>query len=167
MIHRIISFLHIYPRHTQISLFSVTIPGDHPIIRSSAYLHDVPLHPSLVLFCLPLKGPRRQDVTTYKLILFRHVIGRSLVFTRELSSWFRDEPRSTLCKLSGIIHVALRDGQESLSYTLMERMCTLQPVAYVSVTSKLPHPPPRATPQAFDFFENYCSNSPLPGPKCR
>ena len=27
--------------------------------------------------------------------------------------------------------------------------------------------PPRATPPAFDFFENYCSNSPLPGPKCR
>ena len=27
--------------------------------------------------------------------------------------------------------------------------------------------PPRATPWAFDFFENYCSNSPLPGPKCR
>ena len=27
--------------------------------------------------------------------------------------------------------------------------------------------PPRATPRAFDFFENYCSNSPLPGPKCR
>ena len=27
-------------------------------------------------------------------------------------------------------------------------------------------PPPRATPRAFDFFENYCSNSPLPGPKC-
>ena len=27
--------------------------------------------------------------------------------------------------------------------------------------------PPRATPRAFDFFENYCSNSPLPGLKCR
>ena len=27
--------------------------------------------------------------------------------------------------------------------------------------------PPRATPRAFDFFENYCSNSPLHGPKCR
>ena len=27
--------------------------------------------------------------------------------------------------------------------------------------------PPRATPRAFDFFENYCSNCPLPGPKCR
>ena len=27
--------------------------------------------------------------------------------------------------------------------------------------------PPRATPRAFDFFENYCSNSPLPEPKCR
>ena len=27
--------------------------------------------------------------------------------------------------------------------------------------------PPRATPRAFDFFENYCSNSPLPRPKCR
>ena len=23
--------------------------------------------------------------------------------------------------------------------------------------------PPRATPRAFHFFENYCSNSPLPG----
>ena len=100
------------------------------IIRLSAYLHDVPLHPSLMLLCLPFKGRRRQDVTTYKLILFRHVIGRSLVLSRELSSWFRDEPRPTLCKLSGIIHVALRDGQESLSYTLMERMGTLPPVAY-------------------------------------
>ena len=38
----------------------------------------------------------------------------------------------------------------------------------VSVKSKLQHsPPPRATPWAFDFFENYCSNSPLPRPKCR
>ena len=37
----------------------------------------------------------------------------------------------------------------------------------VSVKSKLEHaPPPRATPRAFDFFENY-SNSSLPGPKCR
>ena len=27
--------------------------------------------------------------------------------------------------------------------------------------------PPRANPRAFDFFENFCSNSPLPGPKCR
>ena len=38
----------------------------------------------------------------------------------------------------------------------------------VSVKSKLQHArPPRATPRAFDFFENFCSNSPLPGPKCR
>ena len=30
------------------------------------------------------------------------------------------------------------------------------------------HPPlPRATSRAFDFFENYCSNFPLPRPKCR
>ena len=28
-------------------------------------------------------------------------------------------------------------------------------------------PPPRATPRAFDFLENYFSNSPLPRPKCR
>ena len=27
--------------------------------------------------------------------------------------------------------------------------------------------PPRATPRAFDFFENHCANSPLPGRKCR
>ena len=27
--------------------------------------------------------------------------------------------------------------------------------------------PPRAPPRAFDFFENYRSNFPLPGPKCR
>ena len=26
--------------------------------------------------------------------------------------------------------------------------------------------PPPGNPRAFDFFENYCSNSPLPGPKC-
>ena len=31
----------------------------------------------------------------------------------------------------------------------------------------MPPPPPRATARAFDFFENYCSNSPLPGPKRR
>ena len=37
---------------------------------------------------------------------------------------------------------------------------------YVSVKSKLQHPP-RATHRALDFFENYCSNSSLPGPKCR
>ena len=35
-----------------------------------------------------------------------------------------------------------------------------------SVKSKRQHSP-RATPLAFDFFENYCSNSPPPGPKCR
>ena len=29
-----------------------------------------------------------------------------------------------------------------------------------------PPPLPLATPRAFDFFENYCSNSLLPGPKC-
>ena len=40
-------------------------------------------------------------------------------------------------------------------------------ISNVSVKSKLQHAPPRATPQAFDFFENFCSNSPLPGPKCR
>ena len=28
-------------------------------------------------------------------------------------------------------------------------------------------PPPRANPRAFDFFENYCLNSLLPGRKCR
>ena len=33
--------------------------------------------------------------------------------------------------------------------------------------STCPPPPPRATPWAFDFFENYCSNSPLPRRKCR
>ena len=27
--------------------------------------------------------------------------------------------------------------------------------------------PPGQPSRAFDFFENYCSNSPLPGPKCR
>ena len=32
--------------------------------------------------------------------------------------------------------------------------------------STSPRATPRATPRAFDFFENYCSNSPLPGPKC-
>ena len=38
----------------------------------------------------------------------------------------------------------------------------------VSVKSKLQYaPPPGATPRVFDFFENYCSNSPLPGPKYR
>ena len=26
---------------------------------------------------------------------------------------------------------------------------------------------PRANPREFDFFENFCSNFPLPGPKCR
>ena len=35
--------------------------------------------------------------------------------------------------------------------------------SYVSVKSKVQHAPP----QAFHFCENYCSNSPLPGPKCR
>ena len=28
-------------------------------------------------------------------------------------------------------------------------------------------PRPPGKPRAFDFFENYCSNFPLPGPKCR
>ena len=35
----------------------------------------------------------------------------------------------------------------------------------VPVKSKLQHPPPRATPRAFEFLENFCSNSPLPRPK--
>ena len=43
-------------------------------------------------------------------------------------------------------------------------------IGYVLVKSKLQYPPPHptwATPWAFDFIENYCSKSPLPGPKCR
>ena len=36
----------------------------------------------------------------------------------------------------------------------------------VPVKSKLQHPPPpQATPRAFEFLENFCSNSPLPRPK--
>ena len=35
---------------------------------------------------------------------------------------------------------------------------------YVPVKSKLQHPP-RATPRAFEFLENVCSNSPLTGSK--
>ena len=42
------------------------------------------------------------------------------------------------------------------------------PCHFISVKSKLQHPPsPPATPPAFDFFENYRSNSRLPKPKCR
>ena len=43
------------------------------------------------------------------------------------------------------------------------------PCHFVWVKSKLQHPPHPlwATPHAFDFFENYRSNSPLPEPKCR
>ena len=37
-------------------------------------------------------------------------------------------------------------------------LCTSQIEASTS-------PPPRATPRAFEFFENLCSNSPLPGLK--
>ena len=41
------------------------------------------------------------------------------------------------------------------------------PQAYVSVKSKFQHAlPPPGNPRAFDFLENCCSNSPLPGPKC-
>ena len=35
---------------------------------------------------------------------------------------------------------------------------------YVPVKSKLQHSP-RAAPRAFEFLENFCSNSPLTGPK--
>ena len=33
---------------------------------------------------------------------------------------------------------------------------------YVPVKSKLKHPPPWATPRAFEFLEDVCSNSPPP-----
>lgn len=56
----------------------------------------------------------------------------SLVLIQELS-WFRDEPGFTLCEPSEIIHVSLRDGQESLCYTPMEYMCKLPPVGYYRV----------------------------------
>ena len=36
--------------------------------------------------------------------------------------------------------------------------------AYLPVKSKLQHPP-RANPRAFEFLKNFCSNSPLTGPK--
>ena len=37
-------------------------------------------------------------------------------------------------------------------------------VTYVPVKSKLQHPP-LATPRAFEFLENFCSNPLLTGPK--
>ena len=37
--------------------------------------------------------------------------------------------------------------------------------SYVPVKLKLQHPPPWAIPWAFEFLENFCSNSPLPRPK--
>ena len=37
-------------------------------------------------------------------------------------------------------------------------------ISNVPVKSKLQYPP-RSTPRAFEFFEKFCSNSPLTGPK--
>ena len=36
---------------------------------------------------------------------------------------------------------------------------------YVPVKSKLQHPPPRATPRAFEFLENFFQIPPSPGQK--
>ena len=59
-----------------------------------------------------------------------------------------------------------------VNYALEENVSTEQMwifllLMYRSNRSFNMPPPPRANPRAFDFFENYCSNSPLPGPKCR
>ena len=74
-----------------------------------------------------------------------------------------------------ILQVSAAEGAEefyitSNNHTRMEPVeqarkldrITQQVSCNVSVKSKLQH----ATPRAFDFFENYCSNSPLPRPKC-
>ena len=61
---------------------------------------------------------------------------------------------------------------DTIVWKLSLLISTLTVKGYVSVKSKLQHamrhpPLPGATPWAFNFFENYCSNFPLPGPKCR
>ena len=55
----------------------------------------------------------------------------------------------------------------NLKDLLFPNRFNVNPGSNVSVKSKLQHAPPRATPRAFDFFEIFCSNSPLPGPRCR
>ena len=71
--------------------------------------------------------------------------------------------------LSGIQGTHLTTANVIVSLSKQHFVRTLERLLarYVSVKSKLQHAPPRATPRAFDVFENYCSNSPLPGPKCR
>lgn len=131
VIHRIVSFLHIYPGHNQDSLF----PWQSTVtILSIIGLPDVPLHPSLGPLCPPSINKsnsarwlstvtRRQDVSHLQM-LFKHVVGHPE------HSWFRDQPHSTLRKPKEIIHIAFRDGQVSLCFNLMEHMCTLPPVVY-------------------------------------
>lgn len=64
-------------------------------------------------------------LASYRSTLFKHIVGHLEHF------WFRDQPdHSTLCKPKKIIHVALRDGQVSLYYSLMEHMYKLLPVVY-------------------------------------
>lgn len=131
VIHKIISFLHIYPGHNQDSLF----PWQSIVtILSIIGLPDVPLQPSLAPLCPPSINKsnsarwlsmvsRRQDVSHLQM-LFKHVVGHLEHF------WFRDQPHYTLCKPKEIIHVPLRDGQVSLYYKLMEHMCKLLPIVY-------------------------------------
>ena len=90
---------------------------------------------------------------------------------RESRSVLSALPRILICRrvvISWSTSCGKKDYQRKSAYCcilLQERGLGYSwPLSYVSVKSKLQHAPP---PRAFDFFENYCSNSPLPGPKCR
>ena len=69
-----------------------------------------------------------------------------------------------------VLKALIKTSNEVASTRNCTQLCllaTFSPAAilmYVPVKSKLKHPPP-GNPRAFEFLENFCSNSPLTGPK--
>ena len=65
-----------------------------------------------------------------------------------------------------LYHVRYTNSKRSPMLNALRIYNTSIRIYNVSVKSKLQlPPPPRGNPRGFDFFENYCSNSLLPGPK--
>ena len=80
---------------------------------------------------------------------------------------------SLICEKLNILAEYNSSGQRQLENSLLvvpfivlfSHMVLQLYLDYVLVKSKLQHPHSRATPRAFEFLENVCSNSPLSGPK--
>ena len=97
------------------------------------------------------------------MLTYNHVILTLIVFSFDLPLCiFR--PLSYVFALSGPLVVTLKQWQKPLYHRHFKRST---PASIMYRSNRRFNMPPRATPRVFDFFENYRSNSPLPGPKCR